>query len=76
MSKELKNITRSEKFKQLASKRTNNVLKTLKVLGNCANASAYEYTEEEVKKIFRAIEEKLSETKARFKFKKKEKFEL
>ena len=40
-----------ERFKKLAVYRTNEVLKRLKVLGNCANRSAYEYTEEEVSKV-------------------------
>ena len=33
------------RFERLAVYRTNEVLKRLKVLGNCGNRSAYEYTE-------------------------------
>jgi len=57
-----------ERFKKLAVYRTNEVLKRLKVLGNCANRSAYDYNEEEVKKIFEAVERKVKEVKAKFYF--------
>ena len=39
----------------------------IELLGNCANTNNYEYTEEEVKKIFSAIDAQLNETKAKFK---------
>jgi len=48
----------------------------LKVLGNCANRSAYEYTEEEVNKIFSEIDKRTKEIKAKFHFSKKEDFKL
>ena len=65
-----------ERFKKLAVYRTNEVLKRLKVLGNCANRSAYEYTEDEINKIFSEIERKVKEIKAKFHFPKKEEFKL
>lgn len=65
-----------ERFKKLAVYRTNEVLKRLKVLGNCSNRSAYEYTEEEVNKIFSEIERSVRETKAKFHFPKKKEFKL
>ncbi|MEK7580554.1 MAG: hypothetical protein AAB465_03030, partial [Patescibacteria group bacterium] len=37
-----------ERFKRLGTQRTNSVLQRLKVLGNCSNRSAYDYTEEEI----------------------------
>ena len=67
---------RRERFKRLAVYRTNEVLKKLKVLSNCANRSAYEYTEEEVNKIFSEIERSVRETKAKFHFPKKKEFKL
>ena len=49
----LQNKTKKrERFKRLAVYRTNEVLKRLKVLGNCANRSAYNYNEEDINKIF------------------------
>lgn len=66
-----------ERFKKLAVYRTNEVLKRLKILGNCANRSAYDYTEEEVNKIFSEIERKVREIKAKFYFPyKNKKFKL
>lgn len=64
---------RRENFKRLAVARTKEILRRLKVLGNCANRSHYDYTEEEVAKIFSEIEKKLRETKAKFTFSEREK---
>ena len=69
-----------EKFKRLAEYRTNEILKKLDILGNCANTSNYEYTEKEVNKIFREINKKTRRVKAQFqssvKKKSKNKFKL
>lgn len=68
--------TNRERFKRLATLRTNTVLKRLKVLGNCANRSVYEYTEEDINKIFSEIERKVKEVKAKFHFPKRKEFKL
>ena len=65
-----------ERFRRLGEQRTNAVLQKLKVLGNCSNRSAYDYTEEEVNKIFSEIERRVKETKAKFHFPKKRDFKL
>ncbi|MEK7565374.1 MAG: hypothetical protein AAB394_03795 [Patescibacteria group bacterium] len=65
-----------ERFKRLGVQRTNTVLLRLKVLGNCSNRSAYDYTEEEVNKIFSEIERRVRETKAKFNFPKNKEFKL
>lgn len=68
---------REKNFKRLAVARTNEVLRRLKILGNCANRSHYDYTEEEIAKIFSEIEKKVRETKAKFSFPERDKkFEL
>jgi hypothetical protein len=59
---------RRDNFKRLASARTVEVLKKLKILGNCANRSNYDYTEEEISKIFSEIDRKVKEVKAKFTF--------
>jgi len=69
------NIKR-ERFKKLAVYRTNEVLKRLKVLGNCANRSTYNYSENEVNKIFSEIEKSVRATKAKFHFPKSKTFKL
>lgn len=59
-----------ERFKRLATYRTNQVINKLKVLSNCANTSAYDYTEEEVNKIFSVIDKKVKDAKSKFHYKK------
>lgn len=65
-----------ERFKRLGAQRTNSVIQRLKVLGNCSNRSAYNYTEEEVNKIFSEIERRVRETKSKFHFPKNKEFKL
>jgi glutaredoxin-related protein len=57
-----------ERFKRLGEYRTNEVLKRLKVLGNCANRSAYSYSEDEINKIFIEIDRTVKNVKAKFHF--------
>jgi hypothetical protein len=68
--------SKAEAFKRLASQRTNAVLERLRILGNCANRGLYDYSEEDVRRIFGAIEGELKLTKAKFTAGKKRKFEL
>lgn len=68
--------TRHDRFKRIASKRTNDILEKIRILGNCSNKSSYEYTEEEVNKIFSEIDKQLKLTKARFMAGKRDRFKL
>lgn len=68
--------SRHERFKRLASKRTNEILEKIRILGNCSNKSSYEYTEEEINKIFLEIDKQLKLTKAKFLAGKRERFKL
>jgi len=61
-----RNETKRERFKRLAEARTRAVLAKLKVLGNCANRAAYEYADDDVKSIFRALRARMSEIEAKF----------
>lgn len=58
--------TRAEKFRRLALARGDRVLRDLELIGNLANRSNYEYTDEEVRKLFSAIEAEVRDTKAKF----------
>ena len=58
--------TKHERFERIAANRTNRIIDTLRLLGNCSNRSNYEYTDEEVKKIFAAIEAEVKTQKARY----------
>lgn len=69
--------TRRQRFKRIAGARTNKILDMLKLLGNCSNTGNYEYSENDVKKIFNAIEAEVKASKAKFiKSTKKNRFEL
>jgi len=67
--------SRSEKFKRVATKRTIELLEKIRILGNCSNKSTYEYTDEDVIKIFKSLEKQLETMKAKFS-NKKSKFTL
>jgi len=68
--------TRQERFKRLAIYRTNAILDKLRILGNLSNKTNYDYTENEINKIFYAIDSQLRGVKARFLSKKRKKFNL
>lgn len=67
---------RATRFKRVAQRRTENILNSLRILGNCANKSTYQYNEEDVVKIFRAIDEQLRLTKIKFRSSRPQKFTL
>jgi hypothetical protein len=58
--------TRRERFLEIAQRRTKQVMRDLRLLGNCGNKSAYEYTDDEVEKIFAAIQRELDLARSRF----------
>ncbi len=68
--------TKRDAFLRLAGKRTNAVLERIRVLSNCANPYAYEYGEEDVRKIFSAIEKELKVARAKFDQGHRQKFTL
>jgi len=68
--------TRKEKFRRLATYRTNAVLDKLRLLGNLSNKSNYDYTDEEISKIFYAIDSQLRNVRASFTNKRKREFKL
>jgi len=68
--------TRNERFKRIATKRTNEILEKIRILGNCSNKSSYEYSDEEVNKIFSEIEKQLKFIKTKFLAERRERFKL
>ena len=69
---------RHARFKRLAVARTEKVLDMLDLIGNLSNKSFYEYSNEEIKAIFDAIENSVKENRDKFnkKNKKKRRFTL
>lgn len=61
-----KRKTKRERFLEIGEKRTQAVLDRLRLLGNCGNQTIYEYKDEEVGRIFAAIEDELRRIRARF----------
>lgn len=71
-----KNETKNERFRRVATRRTNEILEKIRILGNCANKSAYSYTQEEINKIFNVIESSSKEARAQFHFSMTREFKL
>lgn len=63
----VENETKSDKFKRIASNRTQKILDNLRILGNCANKGVYEYNDEQVNKIFQTIDREIKRVKDLFK---------
>ena len=55
-----------DRFIRIAENRTNKIIDMLRLLGNCANKSNYEYSEEDITKIFSSLEKELKTTKVKF----------
>ena len=64
-------MSKNEKFKELAEKRVSNAIKNIQLIGNLSNTNAYEYGEEDIKKIFKVLKEEISLAELRFKFRNK-----
>lgn len=58
--------TKNEKFVRIAEARTNKIIDMIRLLGNCSNKTAYDYSKDDVKKIFTTIDNELKVAKAKF----------
>jgi hypothetical protein len=54
------------KFIELAEKRVRRALRDIRLIGNLSNRSNYNYTEEDAKKIIKALQDAIAQAKARF----------
>ncbi len=66
MSETASNENKNDRFKRIATKRTQNVLRSIKALAKCSNNRNYNYTENDVRKIFNAVQIELKLSKALF----------
>ncbi len=55
-----------KRFVKIAEKRVNYILINLSNLGNCANRKNYDYSDDDVKKIFAEIDKRVREIKLKF----------
>jgi hypothetical protein len=58
--------SKRDRFRRLATRRTNAVIHRLEILSYCANPQLYDYSDEDVRKMFRAVESELRRAKAKF----------
>jgi 3-phenylpropionate/cinnamic acid dioxygenase small subunit len=70
------NETPEERFKRLATSRTSAVLDKLRILGNLSNRQLYSYSEEDIERIFNAINRQVREVRAKFSTGKQRSFKL
>ena len=68
--------SKNEKFNRIATIRTNNVLKTLQSLAKLSNPRNYNYTKQQVNKIFNAINNEVRLAKDMFNKHQRERFKL
>ena len=60
------NNPKKTRFLKVAASRTNKILDAIHGLGNCSNRKNYDFSDEEVKEIFDAIEDEVKKTKSLF----------
>ena len=58
--------SKHQRFVRLAEARTNKIIATLRLLGNCSSPAVYEYSTNDVNKIFRAIRDAMEDAENRF----------
>jgi hypothetical protein len=54
------------KFRELAEKRTNKALESIRLIGNLSNRQTYVFDEAEVRKIVKALRDAISDVEGRF----------
>lgn len=54
------------KFRELAEKRTNKALDSIRLIGNLSNRQIYVYEDAEVRKIIKALKDAVAEIEGRF----------
>ena len=58
--------SKRERFVRIAESRTNKILDMMRLLGNCSSKSNYDYSDDDVKKIFGVLERELKNTKNKY----------
>jgi hypothetical protein len=72
----MKGETKEERFKRVAERRVQRVLESVRSLSQCSNKRMYEWNDQQVKKIWSAIERELKLCKASFEGAEPEEFRL
>ena len=67
---------KKENFKRIAEARTNKIIHLISLLGNLSNRSFYEFSNEEIDTIFKALEDKIKTERLKFDQTKEKRFKL
>jgi hypothetical protein len=70
------NEQKAERFKRLAEKRVRKVLDDIRIVSNLHNRGLYDYTPEQLRKIFAAMKDALAKAEARFRGEEKQEKEF
>ena len=63
----MKGETKDQRFERVVQKRVQNVLDSLRRLSQCSNKRMYEWNEEQLKKIWSAVDKEIERCKKSFK---------
>lgn len=63
---ELANESKHDKFVRIVEARTNKAAEMIRLIGNCASKSSYDYSDKEVKKIFDYLEKEIKNARNKF----------
>jgi len=58
--------SKRKRFVRIVERRVNVIINNFESLGKCSNKRNYEYTDDDVKKVFNEIDKKSKEVRARF----------
>lgn len=58
--------SKREKFLRLVVARTNKAAEMIRLIGNCSNTSSYDYSDEDVKKIFAYLDKEIKNARAKY----------
>lgn len=58
--------TKREKFIRIAENRTNKALEIIRLIGNLSNKNVYDYSSQDIQKIFTVLEHELALAKKQF----------
>lgn len=66
VSKSRQRETREQRFKRVAERRVNTLLDSIRLLGQLSNRRNYDYTNAQVAKIFKAVDDELKVARSKF----------
>ena len=75
-NKDYASETKHDKFVRIVEARTNKAAEMIRLIGNCASRSSYEYSEREVKLIFDYLEKEIKNARNKFNGSEEGKFTL